>query len=328
MTLGLVCDACDALSPVAAADCVHCGNALGVVHGRSSGPHHPAFVADVAAGGGATPGSNGTPEAAAFAHSGRICGTCGAEVPANHRFCGECGSRLDGPAAAPSAGKTLFFSPIQEGGRARLILVKGEGLDSVSYHLAGSEHVVGHSEGEILFPDDPLVSPRHANFFYRGSSLFVRDEDSRNGVFLRIRHPVRLQPNQPFLVGEQLLVVQAASIDGLAAADAEGTYYYGSPRRPARIRVLQVLAGGDVGMAMRVGGDVMSIGREGNHINFPDDPFISGHHAQVAALDDGGFRLTDVGSKNGTFVRTVGETRLDHGDYVFLGQQLLRIEIV
>ena len=48
----------------------------------------------------------------------------------------------------------------------------------------------------------------------------------------------------------------------------------------------------------------------------------------MAALDDGGFRLTDVGSKNGTFVRTVGETRLDHGDYVFLGQQLLRIEIV
>ena len=37
--------------------------------------------------------------------------------------------------------------------------------------------------------------------------------------------------------------------------------------------------------------------------------------------------LTDLGSKNGTFVRINDESPLDHGDYVFLGQQLLRVEI-
>jgi pSer/pThr/pTyr-binding forkhead associated (FHA) protein len=38
--------------------------------------------------------------------------------------------------------------------------------------------------------------------------------------------------------------------------------------------------------------------------------------------------VTDLGSRNGTFVRVTGEHVLKHGDYVFLGQQLLRVEIV
>jgi pSer/pThr/pTyr-binding forkhead associated (FHA) protein len=37
--------------------------------------------------------------------------------------------------------------------------------------------------------------------------------------------------------------------------------------------------------------------------------------------------ISDLGSKNGTFVRIGDETQLIHGDYVFLGQQLLRVEI-
>lgn len=329
MTLGLVCDACDALSPVQAAACVRCGSALGGVHGRTLEGAAPAFPSQPALAVVPAAPPDEEPAAPAVQRSSRRCHNCGAEAPTNHKFCGECGARLEGPPPpAPSAGKTQFFSAIQDSGRARLILIKGEGLDSISYHLAGTEHFVGRTEGEILFPDDALVSPRHANFFYAGHELHVRDEGSRNGVFVRIRHPVRLGANQPFLVGEQLLMVQSAVVDGVNAADGEGTYYYGSPRRPARIRLIQVLTGGDLGMALRVSGEAMSIGREGNQVNFPDDPFISGHHAQVTVHEDGTFRLTDVGSKNGTFVRLLDETRLDHGDYVFLGQQLLRVEIV
>ena len=42
---------------------------------------------------------------------------------------------------------------------------------------------------------------------------------------------------------------------------------------------------------------------------------------------DGQVTLTDLGSKNGTFVRITDESPLNHGDYVFLGQQLLRVEV-
>ena len=42
-------------------------------------------------------------------------------------------------------------------------------------------------------------------------------------------------------------------------------------------------------------------------------------------LDRSRMQLT---SKNGTFMRIAGERTLVHGDYVFMGQQLLRVEIV
>ena len=46
------------------------------------------------------------------------------------------------------------------------------------------------------------------------------------------------------------------------------------------------------------------------------------------AWDGARLTLTDLTSKNGTFLRIAGERALVHGDYVFMGQQLLRVEIV
>ena len=231
-----------------------------------------------------------------------------------------------------NAPKTMFFSVMQAPGRAKLILIKGDGYDGVSYVLSATEHVVGRSEGEMLFPDDTLLSPRHANFLYKGDHLFVRDEDSTNGVFVRIVKPQRLRTGSLFLVGEQLLRIDACPPEVVPTPEADGTYFYQSPRRPARFIVTQLLVGGAAGMVFRARNEQLGIGREGNDVNFSDDPFISGRHAQVVALDaarggDTPFELADLGSKNGTFVRVRGETQLNHGDYVFLGQQLLRVEV-
>ncbi len=201
--------------------------------------------------------------------------------------------------------------------------------------LTADEHVAGRSEGEILFPEDTLLSPRHANFIYREGKLFVRDEGSTNGVFLRMKHPARMRPSTSFLIGEQLMRNDACSPELVPQPEADGTYFYASPRRPARFTLTQLLVGGAAGMVFRARNDALSIGREGNDVNFPDDPFISGRHAQVSALDTARlvadptapFELVDLGSKNGTFIRLQDEAPLQHGDYVFLGQQLLRVEI-
>jgi pSer/pThr/pTyr-binding forkhead associated (FHA) protein len=68
------------------------------------------------------------------------------------------------------------------------------------------------------------------------------------------------------------------------------------------------------------------IGREGSDMNYPNDAFISGQHLKVEHTD-GALRLVDLGSKNGTYVKIDGEHELNHGDYLFLGRQLLRVEI-
>jgi pSer/pThr/pTyr-binding forkhead associated (FHA) protein len=336
MTLGLVCDACDALSPINATVCQLCGHSLGVARASSA---RPAILDQSAP---RPPEPQGVAGAAATA---RNCPSCGAEVAPNHRFCGSCGKPVAAASAAPPPlaarpqaiaapaalrpGKTMFFGAMQAPS-PKLILIKGEGLDGVTYVLSATEHIAGRLEGAILFPEDPLLSPRHANFIYRDGKLIVRDEGSANGVFLRIIKPITVATGSTFLVGEQLLRVEACPPDEVPVPDEEGTYFYGSPKRPSRLALTQLLAGGHEGMVFRARNDSLTIGREANDVNFPDDPFISGRHATVTAIDGPGgtqFQIADLGSKNGTFVRVSGESPLFHGDYVFVGQQLLRVEI-
>jgi pSer/pThr/pTyr-binding forkhead associated (FHA) protein len=327
MTMGLVCDACDALSPINATVCQLCGASLGVA--KKS--------ADTAPKGGAP-----EPFGKAAAGGPKACAFCGEAIAPGHRFCGNCGKPVvsgPAPSAAPApatparpgnkpAAKTMFFGAMQAPA-PKLILIKGEGMDGVSYVLSSSEHIAGRLEGAILFPEDPLLSPRHANFIYKDGKLVVRDEGSANGVFVRIIKPVIVPSGATFLVGEQLLRVDASPPETVPVPDDEGTYFYGSPKRPSRLALTQMLAGGHEGMVFRARNDALTIGREGNDVNFPDDPFISGRHATVTALDGEGarFQIADLSSKNGTFLRVNGEASLFHGDYVFLGQQLLRVEI-
>ncbi len=324
MTLGLVCDKCDALSPLGAITCADCGTSLGITREVSRTGSGPAP----------------TSSSASPAHALRRCPACATEVPDGHRFCGNCGTQVDRPepaAVLPSLGKekskgpkTQYFGVMQAPGRAKLILIKGEGLDGVSYVLSATEHLAGRLEGAILFPDDPLLSPRHANFFYREGHLHVRDESSRNGVFVRIAEPKRLPSGGVFSIGEQLLRVEACPAVSGPVCGPDGTYFYGSPRKPSKLQLIQMLAGGEPGLIIRGSGDMIAIGREGNDLNFPEDPFISGRHAQVQAVETQAgirFQLTDLGSKNGTFLKVDKETALKHGDYVFIGRQLLRVEI-
>jgi pSer/pThr/pTyr-binding forkhead associated (FHA) protein/RNA polymerase subunit RPABC4/transcription elongation factor Spt4 len=311
MPVGLVCSRCDALTGLDASRCPLCEEPLG--------ESVPASL----------PAGNPPASRPEEFMSTKNCPSCGNTVPEIDRFCGQCGARLDGAAPSPGggSGKTMFFSGVQFSGMAKLVLVKADSGDGLAYQLSGTEHVVGRTEGAILFPDDPLLSPRHANFVYREGKLFVCDEGSTNGVFIRIHSPVRLESGAAFLVGEQLLQVEALAPDFGPQPDAEGTYFYASPKRASKMRLIQRLRGGDIGLIVRARGDSITLGREGNDVNFPDDPFISGRHAEVSIAPDGAFTIMDQGSKNGTFVRIVGETPLVHGDYVFVGQQLFRVEI-
>jgi pSer/pThr/pTyr-binding forkhead associated (FHA) protein/RNA polymerase subunit RPABC4/transcription elongation factor Spt4 len=347
MSVGFVCPQCDALTELGVSRCPSCGAALGwngvAVAGNSAAASAAAQLARPAGGtvsshtsepaakaaktGGSAPAASSAAARMEASMANKSCPTCGNVVPVDDRFCGKCGTRMGGEPAGATSGKTMYFSGSQAPGRAKLIVVKGDSGDGVSYQLNGSEHLLGRSEGPILFPDDPLVSPRHANFLYRDGKLYVRDEASQNGVFIRIRNPVVLDSGGAFLVGEQLLQVEAAAPDFGPQPDAEGTYYYASPKRASKMRLIQRLRGGDIGIIFRARGDTISIGRENNDVNFPDDPFISGHHAQVSIGGDGHFTLTDLGSKNGTFVRIGEEAPLQNGDYVFIGQQLLRVEL-
>jgi pSer/pThr/pTyr-binding forkhead associated (FHA) protein len=314
MDVGLVCDQCSTLAAMGTARCGRCGTALSLDDETRVG----------------SPTTSKKP-AQPDPKASVPCPECGAGVLPGNRFCGNCGARMDVPRPRPvapaekSGRRTQFFGAIQAA-RAKLTLIRGDGLDGVSFTLAGEDHLAGRIDCPILFAEDPFLSPTHANFFYRDGRLVVRDEQSTNGVYVRVNGSVEIALGSKFLVGEQML--DATLVPDVAdEAIEDGTYFFASPRRGANLRVAQTLRGGESGVAFCSSTGSVRMGREGNDIDFPDDPFISGHHAQVA-WEGGRLVLTDLGSKNGTFVRIAGERPLDHGDYVFMGQQLLRVEIV
>ncbi len=250
-----------------------------------------------------------------------VCRSCSTPVPVGHKFCGRCGAAV--PPEILNA-RTQFFGQLQAPGKAKLILIRGEGVEGLSYQLNAEQHIVGRA-GQLVFPDDPFVSPRHANFFYRNGTLCVRDEGSLNGVYIRVRGSVDIVPGDQFLAGEQVFRLDAPPKPNDSPAP-DGTYFYSSPKHHSPFRITQLLQGGGVGMTVCARTSSLQIGREGGDLNFPSDLYMSGSHCKIEETP-GGFKLTDLNSRNGTYVRLKTERELTHGDYLFIGRKLLRVEI-
>jgi len=220
--------------------------------------------------------------------------------------------------------RTQYFSDMQNPTKAKLVLVRGEGAEGLSYHLRADKHVAGRS-GNLQFPDDPFISDRHANFYYRDDKLVVQDENSVNGVYIRIRGGVQVNIGDTFLAGEQMFRIE----DNIVSSDPpaeDGTYFYASPKHAGPFRIVQILQGGVPGMVVCARTSSLQIGREGGDLNFPGDPYMSGTHCRLEE-NQGALVLTDLNSRNGTYVLVIGERDLEHGDYLFIGRKLLRVEM-
>lgn len=250
-----------------------------------------------------------------------VCRSCSTPVPLGHKFCGRCGASVPPEILAT---RTQFFGQLQQPGKAKLILIRGEGVEGLSYQLSADQHIVGR-QGQLVFPDDPFVSPIHANLFYRDEKLVVRDEGSLNGVYLRVRGSTSVEFGQLVLAGEQMFRVEGTPTP-TDQPGPDGTYFYTSPKLPTALRIVQILQGGAEGMAVCARSGGLQIGREGGDLNFPGDLYMSASHCKIEE-SGGKATVTDLNSRNGTYVRIAKEKELSHGDYLFIGKKLLRVEI-
>ncbi|MEM1030628.1 MAG: FHA domain-containing protein [Myxococcota bacterium] len=318
--IGIVCSQCGWFNPLDGRACANCGHGLGL-RGSGGRPGLSPRTLDVDDGPPVTT-RHFKEESDVEPARHYVCRSCSSPVPAGHKFCGRCGTPI--PADVREL-RTNFFGDMQNPTKAKLILIRGEGMDGLSFHLKAEQHIVGR-EGQLIFPDDPFVSPRHANFFYRDGALVVRDEGSLNGVYIRIRGSVPIEPDNTFLAGEQLFRLEKLGPIADDGPDPDGTNFYASPRKESAFRLCQVFRGDAVGMTVHAAGTSMTVGRDGADLNFPEDLFMSAEHCRID-FSDGRFSLTDLDSRNGTYVRIKGERRLEHGDYVFIGRKLLRVEV-
>ncbi len=289
----------------------------------------------------------------------RTCNRCQGASDKNAQFCRFCGAPLNETSASnmpiplsmqrptmpsqqpsqPNLGATLVTpAPVEAAPKpagqpeGRLVVVHKDGGEGQSFPLQ-DQLDIGREAGECVFADDRYMATRHARLTRRDGSLFIRDLGTPNGVYMRLRKDESngslLEDQDLILLGQQVLrfeIVKDAEA-GFGAASEQGTLVFGTPAAPRYARLSQRTTEGVSCDVFHVRKTETVFGRESGDVVFPDDPFMSRRHASVRMSDGAAktFRLADLGSSNGTFVRIRGEVQLKHGDEVRVGQQLLRV---
>ena len=208
--------------------------------------------------------------------------------------------------------------------RARLVSIQPDGTEGATFQVGEEEAIAGGGDATIRFEDDPYVSPRHCRFSWRGERLVVEDLGSLNGVFRKIRGDTPLQAGDQIRLGRQLLRIEPMA--SMERSRQDGTRVWGSPDPGYRARLLQLLQGGGIGEVFPLAQGDNLLAREQGDVTFPTDRFVSGRHA-VIQVGPEGIRLRDLGSSNGTFVRITAPVALDAGDFLLVGNQLLRVDL-
>ena len=266
------------------------------------------------------------------------CAQCGHVNASNNMFCASCGFRLSGGAPAVSAapaGPTVGNTGLPSIGGAQassgaaainvvLTALRADGSEAGSFVLAANISTIGRETGGI-FAADSYLSPRHATFTIANNKLKVRDENSLNGVYVRLARdtPVELRPNDVFRIGQEIVKFEPLhfpepSPDGVLRLGAPATGYVG--------RIALVIGRETNGNAFPVPETGVHMGRERGDVLFPEDGYVSGLHCRIAH-ENGKTYLTDLGSSNGTFLRLREELEVRSGEVLLMGQQLFRVSL-
>jgi pSer/pThr/pTyr-binding forkhead associated (FHA) protein len=315
-SLGVTCPGCGKHNETHGRFCTECGYPFG---GNAPGP-----------------AAQGPPAAAPAAQPGPgiICSRCHGTNAPGMLYCQFCGARVLGatPAPAPAASAEVArpAAPPADEPQARLVVIAQDGTAGAEHPVAGPHTEIGRTEGSIALSADPYVSPRHLRVSRRNGRFFVRDLESVNGVYVRLRGPELLRHGDLVLVGLEVLRFELVSDAerGLGPATERGTRVFGSPALTRHARLCQLTVEGvprDVYYLCR---DETVIGRESGDVVFTNDPFMSRKHASLTrdpAL--GAFTLTDLGSSNGTYLAIRGEQEVTHGDHLRVGQHLFRLDV-
>lgn len=230
--------------------------------------------------------------------------------------------------------------------RGRLVVIAKSGADGPSYPF-GDLFDVGRTEGNVVVPEDPYLSPRHVRILWNNGKLILRDLGSTNGVYLRLAATrdtsarregaevaVPLIDQDMLLVGQQVLRfdILKEGEGGLGPAAEHGTLLFGSPAAPRYARLCQRTVEGITRDVYYIRKTETVLGRESGDVVFTEDPFLSRRHAALRVLSREGsaaapkFALVDLGSSNGTFLKTRADVELSPGDHFRVGQQLFRVD--
>ena len=183
------------------------------------------------------------------------------------------------------------------------------------------------------FPDMETLAARHLELFFERGLPFVRDLGALNGVFLRVAEPVELTDGARFRVGSHVVAFRQGEPPGsgpaLRSDEAEEFF----SRDMGALAFLDLIRpDGQPGLRFPITRpDFTIIGRGGAgkggteaHIVLAGDPVVSTQHALIRH-DAGRFRLEDLRSSNGTYLRVEEAAPLPPGAVILAGRVLFRV---
>lgn len=227
-----------------------------------------------------------------------ICASCGRENPSDSLFCQGCGKRL-GESSAPSS---RGVAPSVDGGT----LVPPTGVVQVARGGA-AWHMPAPAEESVWKPAAETAKASGDRPCARCGA--VNPEMMRFckecGLRLSVDVPT---PNVP--VHEP----QVAP----AVAPASAT---------TQAQLVAILKDGSDGQVFPLTGDQSDIGRLEGDIVLADDPYLSPRHARIRRRGES-FLLRDLASINGTYIRLKDQSELVDGDFVLVGQHVMRFELL
>ena len=231
------------------------------------------------------------------------------------------------PGAVAERRTSALSVPVLDSG-AQLLRLDEDGQQLSSHPLVGDKTTIGRDGADIDFPDDPYLSPRHAELSFRDGRLYMRDLGSRNGTWHFIQNPHKLRDGDLVLVGSQILQYRRLGYPGPHPPEADATRRLGSLTPSADIATLTQLRGdGSARDVVHLSpGRNVTIGRDEGDWIFSYDPSMSGLHAQIRS-EDADFILMDAGSRNGVAVSVRGEVELQKDSRILVGDKMLRVDI-
>jgi FHA domain len=115
--------------------------------------------------------------------------------------------RPPSPQDGPDPGPTYFYSSPKWLSSFRVVQIFEGGALGACVLARGTTLQIGSSQGDFVFPSDPLVSDQHCLIEETAGAILLTDLGSRTGVFVRIKGEQELVDADELLVGRTRLVV-------------------------------------------------------------------------------------------------------------------------
>jgi thioredoxin reductase/pSer/pThr/pTyr-binding forkhead associated (FHA) protein/ferredoxin len=165
--------------------------------------------------------------------------------------------------------------------------------------------MIGRKDCDINFPEDMLLSGRHASISHGPEGYCLRDDGSTNGIFVKIKEarPLEVFHGNIVRLGKQMLLFEAEN-------GGHSFIHIDSAGKPLNRYELTA--------------QTIVLGREAPDINLnQNDMTLSRRHLSIT-VKDRKIWVKDLGSANGSYLKIKNSAPLETGDQFRAGHQVFK----